>query len=189
MNKIFLDWECRVLFFRPGTAYAVCVLIPCRGACSPHTLACLSLCVSQLLSLFVNMLPFLFSWVTKKYILSLSLAYYLSLAYVSHVYRWPLSVCVLVDMQTSKTGNSPGQVGSTVERFLLTLRWGVIFFAPTPFVRGLPLFPWGCSRYFTALLCQSFSCLLSSSPTFSPFRGSSSLFSPLTLFLTFSCSC
>ena len=29
-------------------------------------------------------------------------------------------------------------------------------------MRGLPLFPWGCSHYFTALLCQSFSCLLSS---------------------------
>ena len=35
-------------------------------------------------------------------------------------------------------------------------------------MRGLPFFPWGCRRYLTALLCQSFSCLLSSRPRPSP---------------------
>ena len=65
------------------------------------------------------------------------------------------SACSLICIPP-RPGTSPGQVGSTVGRFLLTLRWGVSFFALTSFVRGLPFFPWGCSRYLTALLCQSF---------------------------------
>ena len=47
-----------------------------------------------------------------------------------------------------------------------------------------PLFPWGCRRYLTALLASPF--LAWPSPLF---FGSSSLLSPVALFLTFSCSC
>ena len=50
----------------------------------------------------------------------------------------------------------------------MTLRWGISFFAPTPFVRGLPFFHGVVAAILPPSFANPFSCLLSSRPRPSP---------------------